>query len=114
MRPLGTLTTRVAEWFGHPLGFVATLTLTALWLGYSTLAEVPDRLQLIVTLALSFLAILIGQAIQFSQTRDTKAIQAKLSELILSQQGARNELARAESLPPEELARLVERVEECP
>jgi low affinity Fe/Cu permease len=41
--------------------------------------------------------------IQHTQTRDTLAIQIKLSELILAMRGAENRLARVEDLSDEEM-----------
>ena len=43
--------------------------------------------------------------IQNSQNRDTKAIQAKLDEMIYATQGARNELIKAEECDEKEVER---------
>lgn len=96
----------VSEWSGRPAIFFAALGALILWgltgpyFGYSstwqTLASTGATL-------ITFLMVFI---LQNAQMRDTRAIQTKLDELILTSQGAKNHFIGIESLDENELKKL--------
>jgi low affinity Fe/Cu permease len=53
-----------------------------------------------------------GVLIQNTQNRDTKALQVKLSELILALEAANNKIAAIENASPEELDAAQEEIQE--
>ena len=61
----------------------------------------------LVTYVLSVAAIVITGVVLIQGYRDTSAIQAKLDELILAQNAARNEVVGLEKAEPEKIAREV-------
>ena len=61
----------------------------------------------LVTYVLSVAAIVITGVVLIQDYRDTSAIQAKLDELILAQNAARNEVVGLEKAEPEKIAREV-------
>jgi len=61
----------------------------------------------IITFGLSVAAIVITGVVLIQGYRDTSAIQAKLDELILAQNAARNEVVGLEKAEPEKIAREV-------
>jgi low affinity Fe/Cu permease len=64
-----------------------------------------------ITYVLSVLAIVITSVVLIQGYRDTAAIQAKLDELILAQEKARNEVVGLEKQEPERIAQEVEKLE---
>ena len=79
---------------------VLTWALTGAWFHYS------DTWQLVMNTTSAVVTFIMVFLIQNSQSRDTKAIQLKLDELLRGVQGARTGLVNLESLSDEELAQL--------
>ena len=65
-----------------------------------------DTWQLIINTGTTIVTFLMVFLIQNTQNRETLALQVKLSELIISMKGARNELAAAEDVEEKDLRRI--------
>jgi low affinity Fe/Cu permease len=95
-----------AFWMGRPIVFSLALATVLLWAALGPMYKYSDTWQLVINTGTTIVTFLMVFLIQHSQTRDTLAIQIKLSELVLAQQGAENRLARVEDLSDEEMERL--------
>jgi low affinity Fe/Cu permease len=91
--------TRIGELAAHPAAFGVLLTYTLLWFIF-------DRSTLdwhgFATLAAVFMTLIIQRA----EDRDTQALQAKLDELLRASRSADSELAKIDSLEPEDIKRI--------
>ncbi len=79
--------------------------LTGSWFGYS------DTWQLIANTVTNLITFIVVFLIQNSQNRESKAINLKLDEIILSLREARNEMIDIEGLSEKELEQLAKRYE---
>jgi len=102
------LANAAAYWMGRPIVFTLALPTVILWAALGPIYHYSDTWQLVINTGTTIVTFLMVFLIQHSQTRDTLAIQIKLSELVLAQQGAENRLARVEDLSDEEMERLQE------
>ena len=91
--------TRIGELAAHPAAFGLLLVYAALWFIF-------DRTSLdwhaVATLATWFMTFIIQRA----EDRDTQALQAKLDELLRVSRSADSELAKIDTLEPEDIKRL--------
>ena len=96
----------VSEWSGRPTIFFAALGALMLWgltgpyFGYSS------TWQALASTGATLITFLMVFILQNAQMRDTRAIQTKLDELILTSQGAQNHFIGIESLDEAELKKL--------
>jgi len=97
---------------GSAWAFVVALTATAGWLVWGVAAGFSNRWLLIPSAVASVVTLLIAFGLQYSQNRDTRAIQLKLDEIIRASAGARSELVKLEHLPDDRLARIEEEIVE--
>jgi low affinity Fe/Cu permease len=88
--------------------FLASLTIVLVWLITGPMFQYSDTWQLVINTGTSVITFLMVFLIQNSQSRDTRAIQLKLDELLRSAKTARNELVSLEGLSEDELDRLKE------
>ena len=100
-----------ASIIGSSGAFVASLTLTAVWLALGPVFDFSNTWQLTMNTLASQATFLVAFLLQNTQNRDTAALQLKLDELIRTTKGARREMLNLEDLPKEELARLKEEFE---
>ena len=91
--------TRIGELAAHPAAFGVLLAYALLWFIF-------DRTTLdwhgFATLAAVFMTLIIQRA----EDRDTQALQAKLDELLRASRSADSELAKIDSLEPEDIKRI--------
>jgi low affinity Fe/Cu permease len=97
---------RVAEWMASPAMFLAAIGTIVAWLAVGPMYGYSDTWQLVVNTGTSVITFLMVFLLQNTQSRDTRAIQLKLDELLRSVKSARNELVRLEDLSDEDLEKL--------
>ena len=97
------LARRSPELVGSPLTFLLALFVTLVWLASGPLFGWSDNWILIPATVSSVVTFLIVFLLQYSQNRDTRAIQLKLDELIRGLGEARTNLVRLEQMTDEEL-----------
>lgn len=95
----------VSQRCGRPVTFAAALIFIVLWAVSGPFFDFSETWQLVVNTGTTIITFLMVFVLQNSQNRDSRAIQAKLDELILSSQAA-NEFVGIEKLEEEELRRL--------
>ena len=95
--------TTTAQWAGTSSVFVIAVLIVALWAVVGPLFNYSDSWQLVINTGTTIVTFLMVFLIQNTQNRDSKALQIKLSELILALEAANNRIAAIESASPEEL-----------
>jgi low affinity Fe/Cu permease len=86
--------------------FLAAIVIVFVWLATGPMFHYSDTWQLVINTGTSVITFLMVFLIQNSQSRDTRAIQLKLDELLRSAKSARNELVSLEGLSDSELDKL--------
>jgi len=88
---------------GSPVFFIGLLTIALLWIVAGPLTGFSSGWALIPSAAGSIVALLLLVLLQFTQNRDTRAVQLKLDEVIRALDAARTELLGLERLTDDEL-----------
>ena len=96
---------------GSTSAFICVLAATLVWLALGPVFEFSDGWLLVPSAAASIVALILVVLLQYSQNRDTRALQLKLDEVIRSMSEARTHLVRLERLSDEELERIEEEFE---
>ena len=91
---------------GSPWTFFAAAAATVIWIATGPLFRWSAGWVLWPATVSSVAAFLLVLLLQYTQNRDTRAIQLKLDELIRSLGQARTQLVRLEQLSDEELAEI--------
>jgi len=102
----------VSEWTGKPAIFVLALLSVVLWGATGPIFGYSDTWQLVINTSTTIVTFLMVFLLQNAQTRDTRAIQAKLNELILTS-AAENRFVGIENLDEEDLKHLDRLVEKA-
>jgi low affinity Fe/Cu permease len=101
---------RFASWssviVGSAPAFLASLVFCVLWAASGPLFHFSDTWQLVVNTVTSIITFLMVFLIQYSQNRDTQAMQLKLDELLRVVEGTRPHVMRIEESPDEVLEKL--------
>jgi low affinity Fe/Cu permease len=97
---------RAPEIVGSPWAFLTALAAVLVWIALGAIESFSGGWVLWPATATSVGAFLLVLLLQYSQNRDTRALQLKLDELLRSTEKARTELVRLESMPDEHLAGL--------
>jgi low affinity Fe/Cu permease len=97
---------RIAILSGKPITFFLALAIVVVWGITGPIFHYSDTWQLIINTGTTIVTFLMVFLIQNTQNRETLALQVKLSELIISMKGARNELARAEDAEEKDLEKI--------
>lgn len=99
----------VSELAGKSATFILALLAVIVWAATGPIFDYSETWQLVVNTGTTIITFLMVFILQNAQTRDTKAIQAKLDELILTSK-AENRFIGIENLDEEDLKRLDELV----
>jgi|SRR5271165_1513803 len=92
-----------ANWTGTTSAFVIAFLVVVTWAATGPLFNYSDTWQLVINTSTTIVTFLMVFLIQNTQNRDTKALQVKLSELILALEAANDRIAVIEQASPEEL-----------
>lgn len=97
---------------GSTSAFICVLTATFVWLALGPVFHFSDGWLLVPSAVASIVALILVVLLQYSQNRDTRALQLKLDEVIRSLSDARTHLVQLERMSDEELERIEEEFEE--
>lgn len=101
-----------AAWAGTSSAFVIAVLVVVVWAVLGPLFNYSDTWQLVINTGTTIVTFLMVFLIQNTQNRDSKALQVKLSELILALEAANNKIAAIESASPEELDAALEEIKD--
>jgi low affinity Fe/Cu permease len=101
-----------ANWAGTSPAFVIALLIVVVWAALGPVFHYSDTWQLVINTGTTIVTFLMVFLIQNTQNRDAKALQVKLSELILALDAANNKIAAIENASPEELDAAQEEIHE--
>ena len=87
----------------HLLGLQIAVLVVVVWAILGPIFKYSDSWQLVINTGTTIVTFLMVFLIQNTQNRDGKALQVKLSELILALKAANNKIAAIENASPEEL-----------
>ncbi len=97
--------TRISEWAGKPVTFILALIAVIIWAALGPVFDYSETWQLVINTGTTIITFLMVFVLQNAQTRDTRAIQAKLNEIILTSH-AENRFIGIENLDEEDLKHL--------
>ncbi len=106
------IASRAPSVVGSPWAFLAGLAAVLIWLATGPIFDWSGGWVLWPATITSVGAFLLVLLLQYSQNRDTRAIQLKLDELIRSLDAARTDLVRLEDLADEELEQIAQEFKE--
>ena len=92
-----------AAWTGTPAAFLIALAVVLIWVITGPLFHYSDTWQLVINTGTTIVTFLMVFLIQNTQNRDAKALQIKLSELIVALKGADNKIAAIEDASEQDL-----------
>jgi low affinity Fe/Cu permease len=104
--------TTTAHWAGTSPVFVVAVLVVLIWAVLGPIFNYSDTWQLVINTGTTIVTFLMVFLIQNTQNRDSKALQVKLSELILALEAANNRIAAIENASPEELDAAQEEIQE--
>jgi low affinity Fe/Cu permease len=90
---------------GSPVALFAAAAIIVVWAVTGPLAGFSDTWQLVINTGTTIVTFLMVFVIQSAQNRDSKAVHAKLDELLRAEGGARNRFLVSEQQPEEDLDR---------
>lgn len=97
---------RTPEVVGSPWAFFAAIVLAAFWVVVGPVVGFSDTWLLWPSAIASVVTFLIVFSLQYTQNRDTRAIQLKLDEILRASETARTQLVKLERLSDEELGQV--------
>ena len=110
VRVLRRVAIRTPEIVGSPWAFLTAIVLTVCWVAVGFVAGWSTNWLLWPSAIASVVTFLIVFSLQYTQNRDTRAIQLKLDEILRTSEGARTELVKLERLSDQELAQVEEEI----
>jgi low affinity Fe/Cu permease len=102
------IASRAPAAIGNAWTFLVSLALTVGYIATGPIFNWSGTWILILATVPSVAAFLLVMLLQYTQNRDTRAVQLKLDELIRSLDTARTELVRLEERPEEEIGEIEE------
>lgn len=96
---------KTSEWAGKPATFVLAVLLVVIWAATGPLFGFSETWQLVINTGTTIITFLMVFVLQNAQTRDARAVQAKLDEIILTSH-AENRFIGIEHLDEEDLKHL--------
>ena len=112
MRLLRRIAVKIPELVGSPWAFLLAILLTIAWIVWGFFAPFADTWLLVPSAIASVVTFLIVFSLQYTQNRDTRAIQLKLDEILRATEHARSELVKLERLSDEELTQIEDEIVE--
>ncbi len=91
---------------GSSAAFLVLVAATVVWVAIGPLVDFSDEWLLVPSAVASIVALILVVLLQYSQNRDTRALQLKLDEVIRAVGEARTDLLRLEQLSDEELSQI--------
>jgi low affinity Fe/Cu permease len=110
VRLIRRIASRTPEIVGSPWAFLTAILLTILWIAWGFFAAFSNTWLLVPSALASVVTFLIVFSLQYTQNRDTRAIQLKLDEILRGTERARSELVKLERLSDEELTRMEDEI----
>jgi low affinity Fe/Cu permease len=110
MRLIRRLALRTPELVGSPRAFFVALVLAVAWLIGGFVSRWPDSWLLWPSAIASVVTFLIVFSLQYTQNRDTRAIQLKLDEILRGTDHARTGLVKLERMSDDELAQVEQEI----
>lgn len=110
MQLVRRIAVRTPQIVGSPVAFLLALSLAALWAVGGIVVGWTDTWLLWPSAIASIVTFLIAFSLQYTQNRDTRAIQLKLDEILRAHGTARDELIKLESLDDERLAQVEDEI----
>src|SRR3954454_21182354 len=107
-----SLSQATATAVGSPWAFLLAVVIVIVWGVTGPMFHYSDTWQLVINTGTTIVTFLMVFLIQHTQNRDARAMQLKLSKLIIAVKGAENKLAAAEDMTEEELEQLHEEYRE--
>ncbi|MEO6300570.1 MAG: low affinity iron permease family protein [Paracoccaceae bacterium] len=104
-RPFLRFSNAVAETSGKPIAFISALSLIIVWAVSGPFFKFSSNWQMVVNTGTTIITFLMVFLLQNAQNRDSRAVQAKLDELIISG-SADNRFVGLENLDADELRKL--------
>ena len=98
--------TAIAKAAGRPAAFGLAVAVVLAWIASGPVFGWSEVWQLVINTGTTIVTFLMVFLLQNSQNRDTKAVQAKLDEIVHAIGGARDELEHAEERDEEEIEAL--------
>jgi low affinity Fe/Cu permease len=97
---------RISVSAGSATAFIGALSIIAVWALAGPIMNFSDRWQLFINSVTTIVTFLMVFLIQNTQNRDGRAMQLKLDELILTNEGARENFVDLEDISDAELEQL--------
>ncbi len=101
-----------SQWLGSPWAFSSAVFVVAAWAGLGLIFGFSDGWQLLINTGTTSDTFLMVFLIQNTQNRDSRALHAKIDELIIKTDAADNELVDSEEMSEEQLRALEQRYHE--
>jgi low affinity Fe/Cu permease len=104
MRLLRRVAMSTPHLIGSPWSFLAAIVIVIGWLVWGVVGGFSTNWLLWPSAIASVFTFVIVFSLQYTQNRDTRAIQLKLDEILRGSDGARTELVKLETLSDQQLS----------